>query len=351
MKKSVLSLAAVFVLAACLSGCNGVKKENVQESDYFLNYETNYDSSKPVLVIGHMNPDSDTVCSAVAYADFLNKMGFSAKAVLAGKANAESTYALKKFEVEMPEVVENAEGNQFAIMDHSLFEQSIPGMKNAEILAVLDHHAVGDVTTKNPVLYIGMPVGSTSTIVYEQFKRYGVKVSKQAAGMMLSAILSDTLGLRSPITTSFDRKNVEELMPIAEVKDYLAYTDELLEAGNVYSSLSIEEILKYDYKKFGADKASFSVGVVQSANEKQLIEIEGQLNEYMKLNFDSLGVDMNFMMKVDLVKMETKLLCYGNNSLETAKKAFGVDSDVILLKDTVSRKKQIIPPLTQALSN
>lgn len=199
-------------------------------------------------------------------------------------------------------------------------------------------------------MYLAMPVGSTCTIVYREYKLYGIDISKQMAEVMLTGIVSDTIGLKSATTTSLDEEAVNELLQIAGISDYLEYTREILDAGNTYDSMTAEEILNSDIKSYDVGDTHFCVASIQSANGEQLSRIEKDINNYMMNGFDKLEVKQCYVMLVDIMKMETKLLCYGDGALETAKAAFSIDSDTIILKETVSRKKQIIPPISEILA-
>lgn len=347
MNKNTNNILVITTLVAILScSCSSQKKIT-----YPIKFESNYNNSLPIYVIGHKNPDSDTICSSISYSHLLNELDCPAQPVSPGNLNGESQFVLNKFAISSPSIMSNAGNNQFSIMDHGTYNQSIDGMKEANILSVIDHHEIADIITSNPILYDAMPVGSTCSIVYKHYKEYNVSISKEMAGMMISGILSDTLGLRSPITTIFDKNAVEELMPISNISDYLAYTIEMLEAGNTYDKMTIEQILRSDYKNYNSGSTDFSVACVQSTNADQLKRIEDDMNSYMKDNFSSLEVDMCFVMMIDLVKFSTHLLCYGENALITAQKAFNVQSQEIILDNVVSRKLQIVPPLKKVLAN
>ena len=269
--------------------------------------------------------------------------------MLPGRLNAETKYALQKFGVPIPESMDNAQGKQFVLVDHSLYSQSIAGMPQARVLAVLDHHTMGDIKNANPITYIAKPIGATASVVFYEFEAQKVKISQPIAGLLLSAICSDTIGLKSPTTTEYDRRAVKKLLKLSKVKNLRAYSNELLEAGNIYSSLSPVELAHYDYKVYTVGTKRMGIGQLHSTNPEQLAVLEKELLAYMQENFASFGVDMYFMMLTNLDTFTTKLLCFGDNSLATAQKSFGQKSDTIILPNAVSRKKQIVPPLQKAL--
>lgn len=164
--------------------------------------------------------------------------------------NDETSYALNKFGIQEPEIRTDAHNLQYILVDHSTYSQSIDGMSDVKLLGIVDYHGIGDATTSDPAMYLALPVGSTCTIVYREYKLYGVEISKQMAEVMLTGIVSDTLGLNSVTTTIFDKDAVAELSKIAGIKDYMEYTREILDAGNTYDSMTAEEILNSDIKTY-----------------------------------------------------------------------------------------------------
>lgn len=247
----------------------------------------------------------------------------------------------------MPDV-ETAGDEQFFLVDHSTFTQSVASMEDATVLGIVDHHALGGATTPSPAVYLCMPVGCTATVVYGLFATYGVPIPQDVAGLMLTAVLSDTVGLQSSTTTDCDRSAVEAPALLAGIDDSDAYAQELLEADNAYDGMTAEEILLSDYKKYDAGSTHFSVAQVQSTRPDQLEQIGAQLDAYMETGFADLGVDMCFVMLSDTAALQTTLACYGDQALATAREAFATSEEPIVLQ-TVSRKKGVIPALTAVL--
>ena len=349
MLKTILKALCIFTLAGLMLWSPLSSAQAANNSFYYISAETDYNENEPIYVVGHKEPDTDTVCSSIAYASLLQALKYDAKAVLPGRLNAETKYALQKFGVPIPESMDNAQGKQFVLVDHSLYSQSIAGMPQAKVLAVLDHHTMGDIKNNNPITYIAKPIGATASVVFYEFEAQKVKISKPVAGLLLSAICSDTIGLKSPTTTEYDRLAVKKLLKLSKVKNLRAYSNELLEAGNIYSSLSPVELAHYDYKVYTVGTKRMGIGQLHSTNSEQLAALEKELVPFMQENFASFGVDMYFMMLTNLDTFTTKLLCFGDNSLATAQKSFGQKSDTIILPNAVSRKKQIVPPLQKAL--
>ena len=349
MLKTILKALCIFTLAGLMLWSPLSSAQAANNSFYYISAETDYNENEPIYVVGHKEPDTDTVCSSIAYASLLQALKYDAKAVLPGRLNAETKYALQKFGVPIPESMDNAQGKQFVLVDHSLYSQSIAGMPQARVLAVLDHHTLGDIKNANPITYIAKPIGATASVVFYEFEAQKVKISQPIAGLLLSAICSDTIGLKSPTTTEYDRLAVKKLLKLSKVKNLRAYSNELLEAGNIYSSLSPVELAHYDYKVYTVGTKRMGIGQLHSTNSEQLAALEKELVPFMQENFASFGVDMYFMMLTNLDTFTTKLLCFGDNSLATAQKSFGQKSDTIILPNAVSRKKQIVPPLQKAL--
>ena len=349
MLKTILKALCIFTLAGLMLWSPLSSAQAANNSFYYISAETDYNENEPIYVVGHKEPDTDTVCSSIAYASLLQALKYDAKAVLPGRLNAETKYALQKFGVPIPESMDNAQGKQFVLVDHSLYSQSIAGMPQAKVLAVLDHHTMGDIKNNNPITYIAKPIGATASVVFYEFEAQKVKISQPIAGLLLSAICSDTIGLKSPTTTEYDRLAVKKLLKLSKVKNLRAYSNELLEAGNIYSSLSPVELAHYDYKVYTVGTKRMGIGQLHSTNSEQLAALEKELVPFMQENFASFGVDMYFMMLTNLDTFTTKLLCFGDNSLATAQKSFGQKSDTIILPNAVSRKKQIVPPLQKAL--
>ena len=349
MLKSISKALCIFTLAGLMLWSPLSSAQAANNSFYYISAETDYNENEPIYVVGHKEPDTDTVCSSIAYASLLQALKYDAKAVLPGRLNAETKYALQKFGVPIPDSMDNALGKQFVLVDHSLYSQSITGMPQAKVLAVLDHHTMGDIKNNNPITYIAKPIGATASVVFYEFEAQKVKISQPIAGLLLSAICSDTIGLKSPTTTEYDRLAVKKLLKLSKVKNLRAYSNELLEAGNIYSSLSPVELAHYDYKVYTVGTKRMGIGQLHSTNSEQLAALEKELVPFMQENFASFGVDMYFMMLTNLDTFTTKLLCFGDNSLATAQKSFGQKSDTIILPNAVSRKKQIVPPLQKAL--
>jgi len=236
------------------------------------------------------------------------------------------------------------------LVDHNEKNQAVDGIDDAEIMELIDHHKLGFVETLKPVYFRNQPVGCTSTIIYLMYKEKGVEIPKNIAGLMCSAIISDTLMYRSPTCTPVDKIAAEALAKIAEI-DVETYAMDMFNAGSNLKSKSAEEIFYQDFKKFTAGNNNYGVGQITSINHKELEDVKEKLIEYMETARDKHGVGMVFFMLTDILKESTELLCSGNGAIEAAREAFGAENDgvAISLPGVVSRKKQLIPRLMSVM--
>ncbi|WP_068449417.1 manganese-dependent inorganic pyrophosphatase [Caviibacter abscessus] len=305
-----------------------------------------------VLVYGHKNPDSDAICTSIAYANLRNMLVKNqiSVPVRIGELNEETKYALEYFGVTSPEYVSNVSGRKIILIDHNERTQTADGFEEAKVLELIDHHRIANFKTDEPLKARVEPYGCTSTIVCEMYQEKNITPSKEMAGMMLSAIVSDTLLFKSPTCTQNDVEACKYLAPIAGV-ELREYGMELLKAGTNLSHKTEKEILNMDMKIFELDKGRFGIAQVNTVNEndmvtkkeKFLLEIENMIKE---LNLEG------FMFVItNILTNDSKGIISGNR-IDILENAFGKSLDnEIELKGIVSRKKQIVPPLTKAASN
>lgn len=243
-----------------------------------------------------------------------------------------------------------ARKKQLILVDHNELSQAVDGVEDAELLEIIDHHRIGSLETMNPVFFRNQPLGCTATIVYQMYKEQGVPVTEEIAGLLCSAILSDTLIYRSPTCTAKDQEAAGELAEIAGIQ-VEKYAKEMFAAGSFLSAKSPEEIFYQDFKKFIAGDVSFGVGQITSMTQGELDAIKDKLIPYMKKAMVDHGVPMIFFMLTNIMQETTEILYAGSGARELALEAFRLPEDTsqILLKNTVSRKKQIIPAMMQAI--
>ncbi len=304
-----------------------------------------------VYVIGHKNPDTDSICSAIGYAAFKNaKDGGEFQAARAGELNPETTFVLERFQLSVPSFLENASEKDVILVDHNEVAQAADGITEANIIEILDHHKIGDVQTSQPIFFRNMPVGCTGTIVYLQYKENGLTPEAPVAGALCSAILSDTLAFRSPTCTDLDREAAAALAELAGIADIEAYAKEMFKAGSELAGKTPDEILHLDYKKFTAGSTTYGVGQVTSMDEDELRELSATMKAHMEASIESEGVDMIFFLLTNILDESSELVTAGQGADAAAAEAFqSSESDRMYLKGVVSRKKQVIPPLTEVL--
>lgn len=239
-----------------------------------------------------------------------------------------------------------ARKKKLILVDHNELSQAVDGIEEAEIIEIIDHHRIGSIETMSPVFFRNQPLGCTATIIFQMYQESEVALPKEIAGLLCSAILSDTLNYRSPTCTETDKKAAEELAAIAGISTQ-EYVTEMFAAGSNLSSKSPEEIFYQDFKKFVIGELVFGVGQITSMNDRELEAIKDKLLPYMEKALVDHGVDMLFFMLTDILQGSTELLYHGNGAKELALKAFHQSKDTvqIILQDTVSRKKQIIPAM------
>ena len=239
-----------------------------------------------------------------------------------------------------------ARKKKLILVDHNELTQAVDGMEEAEIIEIIDHHRIGSIETMGPVFFRNQPLGCTATIIYQMYRESGVELTEKIAGLLCSAILSDTLIYRSPTCTDTDREAAEALAEIAGI-DTEQYAAEMFAAGSKLSSKSPEEIFYQDFKKFVANDLVFGVGQITSMDRQELVAIKDKLLPYMEKALANHEVEMLFFMLTDILQGTTELLYHGNGARELALKAFHLPEDTkqIILQDTVSRKKQIIPAM------
>lgn len=343
-----------FFLTVCLlmifvqaKGYGNQKEINYPAYMQGINYGTGI-----TYVIGHKPPDSDSVCTVIAYANLKRQLGINAEARIGSPINAESAYALNYFGVPVPKVLDNAAGKNIILIDHNSFAQAIPGMNEANILEIIDHHnLIGDIRTSAPIYYRNLPVGCASTIVWLEYNEANVPIDRAMAGMMLSAILSDTDNLQSSTTTDLDRQAVAALEKKAGIKDRDSYFLSMEKDLAAYNDMSEKDIFYSDYKEFNIDGVSYGCATVLALTPAKREEMEKRLGKWIQQNFNSQKMDMLFLKIHDLETYQATLSCYGKGALESGEAAFGKGNGNIIPLGTNMSRKKVIRLLQPAIAN
>lgn len=304
-----------------------------------------------ILVFGHKNPDTDTICSALAYANLKNILGIEAKAVRLGELNEETKFVLNYFGVEAPELIKTVAGNEVILVDHNERTQTADGFEEAKVLELVDHHRISNFNVDEPLLVRMAPVGCTATIILNLYKENNLVPAKKIAGLMLSAIISDTLLFKSPTCTELDVEAGKELAKLAEV-NLEEYGLEMLKAGTALGNKTEAELLNMDMKIFEIDGQKIGVGQVNTANEAEVLERKEALLKEIDAIIAKEGLKFFMFVITNILTNDSISLISGDADV-IIEKAFGVkiENKEAILKGVVSRKKQIIPPITKAIQN
>lgn len=306
-----------------------------------------------VLVFGHKNPDTDTICSAIAYAELKKKLGMDAEAVRLGEVNSETQYALDYFKTDAPRLVENVanEVQNVILVDHNERQQSADGLENVAIKEVIDHHRVANFETSDPLYFRVEPVGCTATILNKLYKENNIEITKDIAGLMLSAIISDSLLFKSPTCTEEDIAAARELAEIAGV-DAESYGLEMLKAGANVSDKTAVQLVSLDSKEFSMNGNKVQIAQVNVVDPQDVLARQSELEEVMNQQIKDNELDLFLVVITDILNNDSVGLAIGAKT-EAVEKAFDVtlDNKTAELKGVVSRKKQVVPVLTESFNN
>ena len=303
-----------------------------------------------VKIFGHQNPDTDTITSAIVLADIETKLGNDVVATRLGEVNAETQYALDHFNVGAPELIESVgEGDDVILVDHNEFQQSAKDIGQANILKVVDHHRIANFQTESPLCYRAEPVGCTATILHKMYKENDLEISREMAGLMLSAIISDTLLYKSPTTTDEDTAAGEVLQKIAEV-DPGEYGIEMLKAGASTKDKSAEALITGDAKSFEMGPKTTRIAQINVVDVDEVLARKSELTEAAEKEIEAEGYDLFVLVITNILESDSTVIALGSEA-GVIEKAFDValDEDTALLKGVVSRKKQVVPNITKAL--
>ncbi len=299
-------------------------------------------------IFGHKNPDTDSIVSSIVMTNFEKKLGNTdAVACRLGAINKETEYVLNYVGIEAPELIEDvADGEEIIIVDTANPSELIPNLSNVKIKKIVDHHQVL-LNTSYPVFYRAEPVGCTETIMYKLYNEYNIEIDKKIATLMLSAIISDTLLFKSPTCTETDIKAVKELSKIAEL-DYETYGMDMLKAGTDLSSFTIEQILSLDAKAITLKDKKSVIAQVNTASIPDVMKMKSELESGMNKMIEEQGLDLFMFLITDIVNSNSQVVALGN-SASIVEKAYGVklENNTALLKGVVSRKKQVVPIMTE----
>ena len=300
---------------------------------------------KEILIFGHKNPDTDSICSAMVKERLNKKNGYdSSVAVRLGNINKETQYVLNYLNLEAPELKEEvAEGQKVIMVDHNEFNQSIKGIEKAKILGVVDHHRIANFETSDPLYYTARPYGCTSTILFQDFKGKGIEINREEAILMANAIISDTLLLKSPTTTKHDEKALEELEKIAGI-DIKEYGLEMLKAGTDLDDFTAKELINLDAKELDKNGIKFVIGQVNTVDIPSVLERQEELEKAIEEELKEKELALFVLAITDILNSNSEILALGEKS-SVVEKAFDkkLENNRAFLEGVVSRKKQLLP--------
>lgn len=299
-------------------------------------------------IFGHKSPDTDTITSSLVMCELEKQLGNeNAVACRLGNINKETEFVLNYLDIEAPKLIESLEeGSNVILVDHNSPSESIDNLENMNIVKVVDHHKLA-LETSYPLFYRAEAVGCSETILYKLYNENDVEIKPEIAHLMLSAIISDTLLLKSPTTTDDDKKAVEALAKIAGV-DYEEYGLEMLKAGTDLSSFTIDEILDLDAKQIDFKDVKSIVNQVNTASIPDVLEMKDELKAGIEKIIEKEDLDLFMLLITDIVNSNSQVIVLGKDAA-LVEKAYGVklEDNTALLEGVVSRKKQVVPIMTE----
>lgn len=300
-----------------------------------------------LLVFGHKSPDTDSIASSIAMAFLQTKLGKTAVPYRLGNISKETQFALDYFKVGAPDLLEKLdESSDVILVDHNEPAQSADGIEKSNVKMVVDHHRISGFNTADPLYYYAEPVGCTSTILYKLFKAHSIEIPSYIAGLMVSAIISDTLLFKSPTCTTLDKVTAENLAKIARI-DLEKYGLALLKAGTDLSGFTAEELVNLDAKQVTLqDKVKAKISQVNTADIDEVMVRKAEIEAALIKEKDSLGLDLVFFLITDIINSNSQVITFGNNELVEKSYSVKVENNTAFLPGVVSRKKQVIPVLT-----
>lgn len=301
------------------------------------------------LAFGHKNPDTDTVVSALAAADLKTKTGTETKAVTLGECTPETAFVLDKFGIAKPEIVSSVAGQDVVIVDTTDLAQLPDDIAEANVLAIFDHHKLGDLTTSSPLeMWVG-PVGCSATMIYKAYKASNVEIPKDLAGAMLCALLSDTVMFKSVTCTDEDKVVAEDLAKIAGVSDMMSLGMEMFKVKSAVDGATASELVFRDYKDFDMSGKKVGIGQLEVVDLSMLDARKAELAEEIK-KVKADGRHSVFLLLTDIMKEGSQMLIVSDEPA-VVEKAFGVAGDSeVWLEGVMSRKKQVVPNFEKAFS-
>ncbi len=302
------------------------------------------------FIFGHKNPDTDTIASALVMEDLEKELGNDVQAARLGDVSDETQFALDYFKVQAPALLETPlKDKNVILVDHNEFQQSADDITDATITMVVDHHRISNFETAAPLYYRAEPVGCTTTILKKMYEENGIEIKPEIAGLMISAIISDTLLFKSPTCTEQDKQACEALAKIANV-DLNEYGLEMLKAGASVKGKSPEFLLNMDAKSFNMGDKVVRIAQVNTVDVNEVLEIQEDVENEINAIIAKEQYDLFVFVITDILNSDSTAIALGKEQ-QVVTKAFNTElnGNVAVLPGVVSRKKQVVPPIDELL--
>lgn len=302
------------------------------------------------FIFGHKNPDTDTIASALVMEDLQKELGNEVQAARLGDVSDETQFALDYFKVQAPALLETPlKDKNVILVDHNEFQQSADDITDATITMVVDHHRISNFETAAPLYYRAEPVGCTTTILKKMYEENGIEIKPEIAGLMISAIISDTLLFKSPTCTEQDKQACEALAKIANV-DLNEYGLEMLKAGASVKGKSPEFLLNMDAKSFNMGDKVVRIAQVNTVDVNEVLEIQEDVENEINAIIAKEQYDLFVFVITDILNSDSTAIALGKEQ-QVVTKAFNTElnGNVAVLPGVVSRKKQVVPPIDELL--
>lgn len=302
------------------------------------------------FIFGHKNPDTDTIASALVMEDLQKELGNDVQAARLGDVSDETQFALDYFKVQAPALLETPlKDKNVILVDHNEFQQSADDITDATITMVVDHHRISNFETAAPLYYRAEPVGCTTTILKKMYEEKGIEIKPEIAGLMISAIISDTLLFKSPTCTEQDKQSCEALAKIANV-DLNEYGLEMLKAGASVKGKSPEFLLNMDAKSFNMGDKVVRIAQVNTVDVNEVLEIQEDVENEINAIIAKEQYDLFVFVITDILNSDSTAIVLGKEQ-QVVTKAFNTElnGNVAVLPGVVSRKKQVVPPIDELL--
>ncbi len=298
-------------------------------------------------IFGHKNPDTDSICSAIAYADFKEKTG--EKDVVAariGNINNETKFVLEKFKIAPPMLLKDSTGKKMILVDHNQEAQSIDNRDKGEVVEVLDHHNI-NFASQGTIPFLTESVGATSTIIANMYFDTKTQLDEKIAGILLASIVSDTIIFKSPTTTEKDKITAQKLAKLLGIKDIESFGIEMFKAKSVWGKMTAEDILEMDRKEYDMSGSKVSITQVETVDYKDLVPRKKELLCELSRIKEIRGLDLSVLLITDIIKEGCLLLAVGDT--KKIEKAYNkkLTNGEVWLNGVLSRKKQVVPVLEE----